>query len=213
MCCSLFSSLCLVRTPLNAVCLGLSLLQDEMEQAATESNTNIKEPNSSEASATHPTTRQQEGLREFHTKLDGWRHLTREICDSAESSVDVLNDLLNYDKIKMGSFSMEFTVFSVWKLVEVTSREFRLSAHRKKIEFALDNQLLQGNTLGDKNDAALGDPENANGTRFDSLKIVGDWIRLTQILRNLVSVCRRVLLTIVFHFHPFSFLSNLLPSL
>jgi hypothetical protein len=36
-------------------------------------------------------------------------NLAQEIIENAQSSVDVLNDLLNYDKIEMGNLSLEFT--------------------------------------------------------------------------------------------------------
>lgn len=121
-------------------------------------------------------------LLDHSNNLEGWLSLIHEICDSAESSVEVLNDLLNYDKISMGNFTMEFSVLSVWQLVQETSREFRLSARKKNIEFTLDTRLLKGSD--DDNDVE--GPVDADGVP-DSLKIVGDRIRLAQVLRNLVS--------------------------
>ena len=116
------------------------------------------------------------------TVLDGWLHMVREICDSADASVEVLNDLLNYDKIQMGSFSMEFTLLSIWQLVEETSRDFKLSARRKGVQFILDKQLSPGQL--DLATVETGD--------LGAFKFVGDRIRLIQILRNLASNALKV---------------------
>lgn len=206
-----------VRTPLNAVCLGLSVLQDEIEQVVRESGGLTGRGGSDSGSSdTHyhsnhhshhqPTEEERQGLlnaltanhpqhhndRNNHLqqgdRLENWLELTREICASAESSVDVLNDLLNYDKIQMGSFSMEFTVFPVWQLIEETSREFRLSARQKDISFTIKNRLCKNHPRGGQDSSFREQQEpDCCGELLNSLKIVGDRIRLTQILRNLVS--------------------------
>lgn len=168
-----------VRTPLNGVCLGLSLLQDEIA-SAVDATIKARGESTSHSPATAAGDNSN-GLLSTQ-QMEEWMDLTREICDSAEASVDVLNDLLNYDKIQMGSFSMELSVMRIWKLVEETSREFRLSARQKNIQFALENRLLAG--IGSNDESTdLEDPE----TSLAALRVVGDHIRLAQLLRNLVS--------------------------
>ena len=224
-----------VRTPLNAVCLGLGVLQDEIcrkqqeqknlqkkHQVDESANNNVdimetrehakallqgsesiidlQEPKDDNTSMPIPsplssiTTAIIDPSFVAEDKLLGeWLDLTKEICDSAESSVGVLDDLLNYDKIQMKSFHMEFTMFGVWNLVQDISKEFRLSAQHKNIHFTLDNRLEEecpNCNYGSKLFKPMLMPidEEAEGEdALTSFKIVGDRIRLTQVLRNLVS--------------------------
>jgi len=43
----------------------------------------------------------------LHEKLADWLTLNRNILSNAQSAVDVLTDLLNYDKIETGKLQME----------------------------------------------------------------------------------------------------------
>jgi signal transduction histidine kinase len=120
-----------------------------------------------------------------------WLSLTREVLANTQSAVDVLNDLLNYDKIEMGTLSLELTVVAVWELVERTVAEFSLQARKAKVQVELDinppqfsspptsfDQLEGGGYVGSN----LVCPPEAS-----DLKLVGDVVRFTQVLRNLVS--------------------------
>ena len=83
-----------MRTPLNAVIMGLTLLLDELEEAFGE-----EKPKADEANHVPP----ESALAQSHSTVDteqveSWRSLTRDIFSNAQTSVDVLNDLLNYDK-------------------------------------------------------------------------------------------------------------------
>jgi CheY-like chemotaxis protein len=71
----------------------------------------------------------------------------------------------------MGNFTMEYTLIPVFGLIQETSREFRLSAKNKKVHFELENNLQS----------------DGCGKDMDHFKVVGDRIRLAQVLRNLVS--------------------------
>lgn len=186
-----------VRTPLNAVCLGLACLQDELKVAVEEdiATTNGKHVSSQTTINSNETDQTMDGTSLSSSdrsrsssralQLEQWLNLTKEICDSAESSTEVLNDLLNYDKIQMGSFTMELSVLSLWNLVQETSREFRLSARHKNIQFTLENYLLLAD-VSSRDHFSTSDPEDAASV-LQSFKIVADSIRLSQILRNLVS--------------------------
>ena len=167
-----------VRTPLNAVCLGLSLLQDEIRQTF-DHNKNEDSHNKQTPLFSTPIDNK---LEKLETHMQEWLVLTQEICDSAESSVAVLNDLLNYDKIQMGNFTLELTVFPILSLIQHVFKEFRLSAKKKSIAFELncDHLLGPSQCLLDVEDGGV----LANVNDF---QVVGDTIRLTQVLRNLVS--------------------------
>ena len=98
-----------------AVCLGLSLLQDELNAAVLDkkaemrANADLSEQEERNETDITPNVEQNTHIPKNasnlaisnhcgDTVLDGWLHTVREIWDSADASVEVLNDLLNYDK-------------------------------------------------------------------------------------------------------------------
>ena len=157
-----------VRTPLNSVVMGLTLLQEEIALSMGF--------DSVEAMATA-----DEQTRLARSKCEGredeWFQLAGEVQTNAASSVDVLNDLLNYDKIESGTLSLELSVIKIWDLIEQTVAEFKLPAATKKITLDLK---LNGDKGGDN---------QADALPFDvvSQKVIGDSVRITQVVRNLIS--------------------------
>jgi signal transduction histidine kinase/CheY-like chemotaxis protein len=105
-----------VRTPLNSVCMGLTLLKDEMSTSQTSSGSS--------------STRDEQDVPQ-------WLSLTDEVLAGARSAVDVLNDFLNYDKIESGKLTLELSVIRIFELVEKTVDEFRLPAEKKKLQFTI----------------------------------------------------------------------------
>jgi signal transduction histidine kinase len=150
-----------VRTPLNAVCMGLQLLQEEIR----ESQSNL--------------TARKSFSTDSDTKAKMFE-LTEDIFSSATSAVDVLNDLLNYDKVEMGTLSLERTIVPIWDLIERTLAEFKLPAKAKKIDFKLDFSAL-----ADADEESLSILYLPQDIR--ERKVLGDAIRIAQVLRNLVS--------------------------
>lgn len=218
-----------VRTPLNSVCMGLELVQEEIarslgyrgademrrHEAITEMQKNS--PNSSrfEESSNLCCVEDMEDLegdedsesRDGGYSSEGVRHSgsalpadkqelarevfsqTQDIVASAQSSVNVLNDLLNYDKIEMGTLRLELTVLSMWRVAESTAAEFRLPAVRKNISMDFFYQE-------EVNEPPRDDPEDVASRYTQSRflprsvrcrKCVGDEVRLKQVLRNLIS--------------------------
>lgn len=143
-----------VRTPLNSVCLGLKLLQDEMIRFA-----------GSKSSKENPKCIPMEV--QLQDTVTDWSNLSEDIMVNARSAVDVLNDLLNYDKIEMGTLQLELTVVPIWLLVKRTASEFKLQAKKKNISFVQESTELS-QAMKERN-------------------VVGDTIRIAQVLRNLVS--------------------------
>lgn len=101
-----------VRTPLNSVCMGLTLLKDEM------------------AAATNNAASEERALLQ-------WMALTDDVLVGARSAVDVLNDFLNYDKIESGKLTLELSVVRIFELIEKTAEEFKLPAEKKKLKFVI----------------------------------------------------------------------------
>lgn len=105
-----------------------------------------------------------------------WVDLTQGIQGNANSAVDVLTDLLNYDKIESGGFKMELSVITVCDLVEKVTGEFRLPTSGKNIEY--DVSFLAEHNGERREDSKCNEKD---------VKLVGDSVRLAQVLRNLIS--------------------------
>jgi signal transduction histidine kinase len=163
-----------VRTPLNTVCMGLTLLQDDF--------------------ATCLGTRRGDNKRagEYSNKVpnqeqvEDWMRLSNQVYQNAEAAVAVLTDLLNYDKIQMGTLTLELAVIPVWNTVQRTVSEFNIAAMEKKVNMELDFSPLVQSLLdvesGNKVDKVSGLPAG-----IKDCMVVGDNIRLSQVLRNLIS--------------------------
>jgi signal transduction histidine kinase/ActR/RegA family two-component response regulator len=159
-----------VRTPLNSVCMGLILLQEEIARSlgfhSTEAMLDADEE-----------TRLAAAKKNGQKGAESWFHLAYEVQTNAQSSVDVLDDLLNYDKIEAGTLMLELTKVDVWELVAKTVVEFKLPVATKKITLDLQLPVVKG----DAEQPSFLPP----GVREQ--KVVGDCVRITQVLRNLVS--------------------------
>ena len=150
-----------IRTPLNIIALGMKLLEVELGGMVTK----IDHMNAGET----PVMLKQ--------SLRSWKHLAKEIVESSESAVEVLNDLLNYDKIEVGTLKLEYTYFNVRDLVQRTVSMLQVQAQLKDINI----QLLQGNPLERAGESPHED------LPLEDCMVVGDVARMGQVLRNLIS--------------------------
>jgi hypothetical protein len=157
-----------VRTPLNSVCMGLAILQAEMVSFLDRMRTQTR-------NGQQITAPGDNGVND----VTEWRELIKEVLDGAQSSVDVLNDLLNYDKIEMGTFTLELELVSVWNLVEKTFGEFKLASNKKKINLSL---RFRGGDEESPVETAASLPPGVLST-----VALGDPFRLVQVIRNLIS--------------------------
>jgi len=186
-----------VRTPLNTVCMGLALMQEEMGiamgavQRGGLTNTNEKD---------QPTTNNnRDGSKLEEKDFTGktvtgeqafeWMSLSQEVLNNAQASVDVLNDLLNYDKIQMGKLSLELSILSLWDLLESTVGEFKLAAQERKVKLDLDfSQVIQAYETAAADDEEEGTRKHDTSSKLMKVRrVVGDTVRLSQVIRNLVS--------------------------
>lgn len=161
-----------VRTPLNTVSMGLTLIHQDLQSRERQIN------------------REEEGEGDSTSNdivsagdLSRWTSLTQEVRHNADVAVGVLNDLLNIDKIQMGAFKLEMEILPIWDLVEQTAMEFKVMAAKQKTDLKLDLTGL----------AESKDVETAITTVSmlpDSVlnqKLIGDPQRIQQVLRNLLS--------------------------
>eukprot|EP00598_Pedospumella_elongata_P014537 CAMPEP_0185013682 /NCGR_PEP_ID=MMETSP1098-20130426/98927_1 /TAXON_ID=89044 /ORGANISM="Spumella elongata, Strain CCAP 955/1" /LENGTH=707 /DNA_ID=CAMNT_0027542749 /DNA_START=18 /DNA_END=2138 /DNA_ORIENTATION=+ len=190
-----------IRTPLNAVHLGLEALTAELahalekqrggagDQAALRAVHLARDP--------HAAQRRAPGLEAltaelahaleklfgpngndsnvmFTDLLKNWLELSAELISNSESAVDVLNDLLNYDKIEMGTLRLEFSTVPIWEVVKTATIGFLTPAKHKGIHLSLSNNLEIEDGLDD------------TSTNQEPV-VIGDDARLAQVMRNLVS--------------------------
>ena len=110
--------------------------------------------------------------------------LTGDILENTQNAVSVLNDLLNYDKIESGTFQLEFGQVNIWKLVEKTVSEFSIQARHRNVSVDLVSMVPSFPPSEQQQDVDR-DVEKAPGVSAPT--VIGDDIRLTQAIRNLIS--------------------------
>jgi len=178
-----------VRTPLASVVMGLKVMQDEVVtlfscgwgEAPLDSSSVGIGPSS--VGNGPPQNRCEHFKR---SRSDYIIDLSQQIIGSAESAVTILSDLLHYDKIESGELPLELTIIDMWKLVEKSFKEFKLPFQAKHVEFNLDFGPLTDSDI--EGQGSMG-AHSAKRLPRDVLerRVIGDAIRLTQVLRNLVS--------------------------
>ena len=102
------------------------------------------------------------------------------------TAVDVLNDLLNYDKIEQGNLKLQLKLLSGWHLAEKVIPEFRLAAASKNIRIGLSFDMTTYNLVPEEKSHPILH-SNDLPDHVKNLCLLGYSVRLTQVLRNLMS--------------------------
>ncbi|CAB9500953.1 respiration control sensor protein ArcB [Seminavis robusta] len=190
-----------VRTPLNTICMGSDLLQQEMTQYQKTQQKNQNNNNNNKK-------------KDLQDKLTDWSSLNQEVIANAKAAVNVLSDLLNYDKVETKSLHLELALLPIWALIQRTTEEFKIYALAKQICYKVDySALLQQPppmTTTETETAACNDDSDvlergenntsASKATFRTITstrdlpldvreqiVVGDGVRITQVLRNFLS--------------------------
>ena len=116
-------------------------------------------------------------------KAQAWFQLSQEIQSNAQGAVDILNALLNYDKIEQGTLQLGLEVISMWQLLEKAVMEFKLPASHKQVNLSVS--FGAEGTDVDPTCRYLRPRDLPSAIRH--LNVIGDSVRLTQVLRNLMS--------------------------
>lgn len=190
-----------VRTPINTVCIGASLIQETLSKFTNE----CKAPFTSGKSA----TTEQDKKERLMEQLRDWSDLVSDVLVNANCAVNVLGDLLNYDKVESGTLPLELSIIQIWPLVQRAGAEFRLAAVAKNMRYEIDYSksihvdkgkeeedihLLRSrrtSRTGKVNEVGVEDCETP---RLSSLPVdtrmqhvVGDPVRISQIIRSFIS--------------------------
>eukprot|EP00531_Pseudo-nitzschia_arenysensis_P000998 CAMPEP_0116131464 /NCGR_PEP_ID=MMETSP0329-20121206/9018_1 /TAXON_ID=697910 /ORGANISM="Pseudo-nitzschia arenysensis, Strain B593" /LENGTH=972 /DNA_ID=CAMNT_0003625893 /DNA_START=124 /DNA_END=3042 /DNA_ORIENTATION=+ len=155
-----------VRTPLNTVSMGLTLMHQDIKKREKNANGEMESLVTAD-------------------DLARWSTLTGEVTNNAEIAVGVLNDLLNIDKIQMGAFKLEMEILPIWDIIEETTNEFKMMAAKNRTDLDLD---LSGLVEAQGTESAI-DTTTAKTLPLKILnqRLIGDQTRMQQVLRNLLS--------------------------
>mmetsp|Transcript_30629 Transcript_30629/g.72249 ORF Transcript_30629/g.72249 Transcript_30629/m.72249 type:complete len:1037 (+) Transcript_30629:232-3342(+) len=171
-----------VRTPLNSVCMGLNLMQEEIQSKL--------------GSTEHDGSKNASITIEEATS---WLNLSRDVHISAQSATNVLNDFLNYDKIESRQLSLELSVIPIQALISEISKEFVLPAHDKAIHLSLLQEKVKAAETTPVTNSRVSKVKNsimkAEVDHIDQIQsqlledqvVVGDRARLSQVVRNVIS--------------------------
>lgn len=179
-----------VRTPLNSICMGLNLIKSELGSLKGQM------PLSADQQGVAVNPNLPEGGRSYSSIVNDVIELAEEVHEQAYTATDVLNDLLNYDKIESGNLRLELTLLPIWQLVKRTTREFTVPAANKNIDLQMCFRVTSdGQTkVSDIDVEAPPDAHAVTTALIDDLPkeaqqlvVVGDSVRMTQVLRNLIS--------------------------
>ena len=192
-----------VRTPLNSVCMGLHLMQEEI-QSKLSVCTMAAATGAEETSSSSPN-----GSASTMITIDeaqAWLSLSMDVAMGAQSATNVLNDILNYVEIELRQLTLELSILPIMALVSETTSEFVLPAQGKQIELII---LQERVNASDVTTASTSPSEK----HFSSIKknhhlpqkkivsdvvdmgsqelldqvVVGDKARLSQVVRNVIS--------------------------
>lgn len=164
-----------VRTPLNTVCMGLSLMQHDFSSALGLRKKDGHMPD--------PSLNDNEVVS--REKVEEWMQLSAQVYQNADTAVNVLSDLLNYDKIQMGTLSLELSLVPILQALEKTMNEFQFAAKENSINLILELSPLVSD--GEEDVESNVDKVSQLPEDIRDAKVIADNVRLAQVFRNLLS--------------------------
>ena len=182
-----------VRTPLNTVCMGLTLMQDDftkvLRRGVNENEKQVNGKNESDCQIVSSTSAPPTHLdvsAVSKERIQDWMDISNQVFRNADAAVGVLSDLLNYDKIQMGTLNLELSLIPIVDALKSAVAEFTIAACESKVKLALELPPRLGRfgkSDGDGNNSA----SHPDGKDIRLCKVVGDSVRLSQVFRNLIS--------------------------
>ena len=146
-----------VRTPLNVVHIGLKVLITEITKFMGKSN---------------PDTKEFIVPKEL---LMEWQSLIKETENNCDSATEVLNDLINYEKIDAGKLNIEVEPVYMWDVISAAITPFHVQARHSNIDITVDLEI-------NRNDVNASDRN-----KMKELLVLGDKVKLTHVIKNLIS--------------------------
>jgi len=163
-----------MRTPLNTVCVDLELLDGELEHCSKTKPVNKMKTVSSKADPAAPSADSEDEMG-----VASCGQITTDIIENANCAMDLLNDLLDSNKIETGTLKLEIGTVDMSSLVEKNVHPFNVKAACRKLQMKTSSESP---VLGDDSNKDMEADCKANK---DSL-VIGDDLRLGQCLRNIL---------------------------
>jgi len=187
-----------IRTPLNTVCMGLKVLQDEartviedVQSSGSIHSTVLMTDAKSDDDVWSPSTGQnyQQLVTFLVNKQVTWLELMKEIEVSSSNAVNVLNELISYDKIEMNTLQIEKELLPIWELLSSSVKPFYIQARERGLQMQLlmPSESISSFVVDADEEAAVVVGHSEQQRLLESLVVVGDPIRLAQVFRNLIS--------------------------
>lgn len=145
-----------------------TILMESLDEEKPRSSTNVADNKCEENDGTAISSLLQ-------GKIEDLLSLTNDLTVNTESAVNILSDLLNYDKIESGTMELDCLPTNFWILIEKAATAFEIQAKQKRV--AID-VVLEYN---------LEELEPSQCEKLRNLRVMGDELRLIQVLRNLIS--------------------------
>lgn len=173
-----------IRTPLNTVNIGLKVLMQELQDLPSRWEAWLK----STAGATGSEVDSSSSVAEEVKRKQGEMvDLVKEIEESSDAAVGILNDLINYDKIAMNKMVLELQAIEIWEFVRQSFSPFLLQARQKSIDMSLELECDENDNVSQPQPQQQAAPGSVTEVKPSKLIVVGDAIKLTQVMRNLLS--------------------------
>jgi signal transduction histidine kinase len=114
---------------------------------------------------------------QLKTAIEESFELLEQLEDNSSVAITTLTDLINYDKIETKSFTIEKKDVDIWSVIEKTVSPLAIQAREKNIQMELVTQI------SDPSQFQSLEPN----LEIRNLRLVGDAIKVGQVVRNLVS--------------------------
>ena len=163
-----------MRTPLNIVVMGLELLSKAVLSDEKPSMSGADTPKRDRAWSSPEDARAEEERNEHIAEL------VSSISISCNSAVEILNEMLTYEKMEGGLFQLECAFYNARAFVATAVQPFLLHAQTKQLALTVDPELLDESDGGAARCGAVG----AVGVDL-FLRI--DPVKMNQVMRNLLS--------------------------
>jgi signal transduction histidine kinase/CheY-like chemotaxis protein len=150
--------------------MGLELLESEMQD---------QQKNNKDA-----TSLLGNGKEDTKEDMEFWSTVVDDIKENAHVAVSILNDLLNYDKLETGTMKLELDPVNIWDLASKTVQQFQIQAINRRVDMRFE--------LVGKDTQEIVSTYDVEGAAYpkhtkDGKRVVGDAVRLGQVLRNIIS--------------------------
>ena len=184
-----------IRNPLNILSMELQLMEDTFErsstnadnkQAAVSTKDNVHcslldgmtatvPPAVGDASGALNDTQNDDLIQTTAVDTVEFRELLDEVRKSANVALDVLNDLLHYDKIETGNLKYEISIVDIWTVLSDSVNLFATQALASDIAVVTKSPLTDAQSTKEHKEM------------LSKMNVLGDYVRLSQSFRNLIS--------------------------